>query len=109
MAIVDNGRLLVVEHIDTLKQKAMRTIDLHFPADVPLDAFRSLPSVAKVEGSGRHLTCSVIGGENELLRVAVDLGVATVRTQEPSLEEVFMSLVTGGDHGGTPPAPEDLA
>jgi ABC-2 type transport system ATP-binding protein len=109
VAIVDGGRLLVVERIGTLKLRALRTIDLHFPADVPIERFRALPSVAAVEGSGRHLTCSVVGGENELLRVAVDLGVETVRTQEPSLEDVFMSLVTGGDRGGTPPAPEDLA
>ena len=109
VAIVNDGRLLVVEHIETLKQKAMRTIDLHFPQDVSPDAFRTLSSVQSVEGSGRHLTCSVIGGENELLRTAVHLGVETVRTREPSLEDVFMTLVTGGDHDAGPTAPQDLA
>jgi ABC-2 type transport system ATP-binding protein len=109
VAIVDDGHLLVVEHIDTLKQKAMRTIDLHFPQDVPADVFRALPSVAAVEGTGRRLTCSVIGGQNELLRTAVDLGVETVRTREPSLEDVFMSLVRGGDHDAAPAAAEDVA
>jgi ABC-2 type transport system ATP-binding protein len=109
VAIVDDGRLLVVEHIEILKQKAMRTIDLHFPVEVSPDAFRALSSVQSVEGTGRHLTCSVIGGENELLRTAVDLGVETVRTREPSLEDVFMTLVTGGDHDAAPAAPQDLA
>lgn len=109
VAIVDDGRLLVVEHIEILKRKAVRTIDLHFPAEVSADAFRALASVSAVEGSGRRITCSVIGGENELLRTAVDLGVETIRTQEPSLEDVFMALVSGGDRDAAPTASQDLA
>jgi ABC-2 type transport system ATP-binding protein len=109
VAILNEGHLLVVEHIDTLKGRALRTIDLMFPTDVPADAFRSLASVSSVEGTGRHLTCSVIGGENELLRTAVELGVETVRTQEPSLEDVFMSLVTGGGSGDLDPGGQDVA
>jgi ABC-2 type transport system ATP-binding protein len=109
VAIVNDGHLLVVERIEVLKQKAMRRIELHFPTDVPPDAFRALPSVSSVDGSGRHITCSVIGGENELLRLAVSLGVESVRTQEPSLEDVFMTLVTGGDRDAAPAAPEDMA
>ena len=109
VAIVNDGRLLVVEHIEVLKQKAMRRIELHFPTDVSPNTFRALSSVSSVEGSGRHLICSVIGGENELLRTAVDLGVDTIRTQDPSLEDVFMTLVTGGDRDAASAAPEDMA
>ena len=109
VAIIDEGHLLVVEHIDTLKQRALRTIDLEFPADVPIDSFRSLASVSSVEGTTRRVTCTVIGGENELLRTAVELGVDSVRTREPSLEDVFMSLVAGGDRDAAAPAPQDVA
>lgn len=109
VAIVNEGHLLVVEHIDRLKARSIRTLELTFPAPVDPQQLSGLPSVDEVSGHGAVLTCTVVGSHHELLRAAVDLGVESIRTEEPSLEDIFMSLVAGGDRGAGTPAAEDVA
>ena len=109
VAIVNEGHLLVVEHIGHLKERSVRALELTFPAPVDASRLTALPSVEHVAAHGRELTCTVVGPHTELLRVAVDLGVETIRTQEPSLEDIFMTLVAGGDQGAAAAAAKDLA
>ncbi len=109
VAIVNEGRLLVVEHITHLKERALRTLELSFPAPVDVNRFRDLPSVESAEALGADIVCAVVGPHREVLSVAVELGVESVRSQEPSLEEIFMTLVSGGETGAAAAAAEDLA
>ena len=100
VAILNDGHLLVVEHIEHLKQRAVHTVELTFPQPIDTAAFADLASVDFVTAHGAVVSCHVVGAETELLRTAVSLGVETVRTQEPSLDDIFLSLVTGGDGHG---------
>lgn len=109
VAIVDDGHLLVVEHIDRLKERSVRSLELTFRTAVDTQRLAAVPSVETVTAHGSVATCTVVGAHTELLRVAVELGVETVRTQEPSLEDIFMTLVSGGDPDAPAPAAEDLA
>jgi len=109
VAVIDAGRLIVVEHIDVLKRRAVRAVELAFPRPVDPAAYRALACVQDARAHGSQLTCSVVGAETELLRLAVADEVETVRTLEPSLEEIFMSLVTGGDHRDRRPDHQDVA
>ena len=96
VAIINEGRLLVVAGVSTLKERALRSVDLHFAAPPPEDEFRSLEGVRDVSRHGNMLTCSVLGSEHDLLVAAVRHGVVTVTTREPSLDEVFFQFVTAG-------------
>ena len=109
VAIVDKGHLLVVEDISTLKRRALRTIDLDFPQPVATAPFTLLDGVKDVRSRASQVTCTVSGEETALLRHAVSLGVLTVRTHEPSLDQVFFSLVQGGDRHADRPADEIVA
>jgi ABC-2 type transport system ATP-binding protein len=109
VAIVNEGHLLVVESIDHLKARAIRTVELRFPGRVDLAPFQALPSVTEVAVRGSILHCTVIGTETDLLRLAVQHGVETVRAPEPRLEEIFMALVRGGEPRADAPAAEGLA
>ena len=109
VAIVDAGHLLVVEDISTLKRRALRTIDLDFPQPVATAPFTLLDGVKDVRSRASQVTCTVSGEETALLRHAVSLGVLTVRTHEPSLDQVFFSLVQGGDRHADRPADEIVA
>jgi ABC-2 type transport system ATP-binding protein len=109
VAIVDAGHLLVVEDITTLKRRALRTIDLDFAQPVDASAFTSLPGVTEVRTRGSQVTCTVTGAETQLLRHAADLGVLSIRTHEPSLDQVFFSLVQGGGQRDERPADEIVA
>jgi ABC-2 type transport system ATP-binding protein len=99
VAIINEGSLLVVASVATLKERALRSVDLHFDTPPSEEDFRNLPGIRDVSRHGKMLTCSVLGSEHELLVTAVRQGVVTVTTREPSLDEVFFNYIeSGGKH-----------
>jgi ABC-2 type transport system ATP-binding protein len=93
VAIINKGRLMVFEDIATLRSRTIRKIDLHFPAITSAERFKSLSSVSEVDVHGKRITCTVVGSEHELLKLAVELGVENVKTHETSLEDIFLAEV----------------
>ncbi len=109
VAVVNEGRLLVVERIATLKSRSVRTLELTFSGPVDPAPLRAVPSVDGIDVHGAVASCTVVGAHDELLRVALTLGLETVQTHEPSLEDIFMTLVAGGGPDAAPPAGQELA
>lgn len=93
IAIIDQGSIVVVDEISTLKAKARRRIDLFFERQIAEGDFAKVPNIKEIEVVDGSLRCVVTGSEFELLKRAVDLGVTEVRTHESSLEEIFLGLV----------------
>ncbi len=93
VAIINEGKLLVVDHIKVLKNRALRTIDLFFNNPVSADLFMGIPNIKNVNVRVNSISCTLVGPETELLRIAVQNNVVTVQTHEPSLEEIFLNLV----------------
>jgi hypothetical protein len=60
---------------------------------VTASEFSNIQSLSEIEISREVLRCVVVGSEHELLQRAVNLGVIEIRTQETSLEEIFIDLV----------------
>ena len=87
VAILRAGRLIVVERIDILKDKAIRRLDLEFERPVEPDAFRALPGVRSVEAHGLALSVSFEGSVNALLRLALEHQVVNLNSREADLEE----------------------
>lgn len=98
VVIVNDGKQLLVEEISRLKEKTVRTIDLYFRSDISASIFEGIPGVRDLRVYGNRVSCTVVGGENALLRCAVDNGLESVQTHESSLDDIFFSLVSGGDH-----------
>lgn len=96
ISIVDKGHLVLTDDIMSLKNRVTRTIELEFPEPIDIETFRRLPSVQTVDITRNLVICRVVGSENQLLRVAADLGVVTVRTHEQSLDQIFLDTV--GNH-----------
>lgn len=96
VAIINEGKLVVVEQISVLKSKALRRILLSFDHSVDKSKFTQVPGVTEVHLRGNEITCTVIGEETQLLRVAVENGVNSVTTHEPTLDEIFMSFIKQG-------------
>lgn len=93
VAIINEGHLLVVDHISALKEKALRSIDLIFDRPVSVNEFANVLGVKNVVAHGRSVRCTVVGSENPLLKAAVAHNVVSVQTHEPSLGEIFLTLV----------------
>ncbi len=95
VGIVVKGRLVVVDSVDVLRERAARRIELDFPA-VPPD-LSGAPGVQRVEVRGPTATCWVAGGAGPLLKLAVDHGLVDVHTHDPDLEDAFLGFVAGGE------------
>jgi ABC-2 type transport system ATP-binding protein len=96
IAIINEGRLVVVDQISVLKKRAIRTVDLHFSAPVPVERFRAASGVIDAVAHGSVVSCTVRGSEHDLLAVAVAAGVVNVVSNEPTLDEIFLRYVGEG-------------
>lgn len=97
VVIVNDGKQLLVEEISRLKEKTVRTIDLYFGSNISANIFEGITGVRDLRVYGNRVSCTVVGGENALLKCAVENGLESVQTHESSLDDIFFSLVSGGE------------
>ncbi len=99
VGILREGRLVVVERVDTLKRKAIRRLDLEFEEPVPADAFSGIGGVHSVEPHGNGLSVTFEGSVNALLRAALEHEVVNLNSREADLEEIFLTYYRGDGNG----------
>ena len=97
VAIVQKGRLLVVDSVESLKSRTTRTLRFEFPREMPPTTFIGVEGVQEVVVDHRWLECTVVGPETALLEHAGRLGAVTVVSHEPSLEDIFLTSTGNGD------------
>jgi ABC-2 type transport system ATP-binding protein len=109
VAILREGKLVVVDSVAALKPRALRRFQLEFTAPPDPAPFRRVAGVAEVEASGRFVRCAVAGPVGPLLQVAAADGLVNVISHEPDLEEIFLSYMKGGDGHGVAGVGQDAA
>jgi ABC-2 type transport system ATP-binding protein len=98
--IIDHGQVVALDSpsdlIASLGAEQRVTFTADRAGDAVLDALRALPAVVRVERSGDHV---VVYGESDrsltaILDVLEAAGVTfhELRTEQPSLEDVFLAL-----------------
>jgi ABC-2 type transport system ATP-binding protein len=97
VAILREGRLVVVDSVSALKSRALRRFQLEFASPPDPGPFRRVAGVREAEASGRFLRCTVAGPVGPLLRAAATDLLVNVVSHEPDLEEIFLSYMKGGD------------
>ena len=103
VGIIREGRLLAVEAISTLKERALRKLEIDFGGPVKAEAFANLTGVRDLTINGRLLTCTVMGSVDALVKAASKFEVVNLRSIETSLEEIFMAYYGAGDGAPTSP------
>ena len=99
VAIVREGRLVVVEDVAGLKARAVRRLVVHFAAPVDSAPFASLPGVRSVEADGTALRLEVEGSLDTLVKAIAAHEVIDIVSHEPDLEEIFLSYYREGERG----------
>jgi ABC-2 type transport system ATP-binding protein len=97
VAIIREGRLLAVEHVDALKARALRRLEIHFGSQVPATEFERLPGVRDVVSQDGVLRCTIVGDIDPVVKAAARYRIVNVVSHEPSLEEVFLDFYEGSD------------
>lgn len=96
VAIIDKGNLLLLNSVADLKMKALRRIEFDFPQAVNPEKFKILAGVTQVDSFENRIVLEVTGSVTDVLKLAVEHGVTTVKSEEPSLDEIFVGLIDGG-------------
>ena len=97
VGIIREGRLLAVESIAALKERALRKLEIDFGGTVPAEAFANLPGVRDVTVDDGVLRCTVMGSLDALVKAAAKYEVRNLRSLETSLEEIFMAYYGAGE------------
>lgn len=99
VGILRDGQLVAVEAVETLRQRAVRRVEIHFDAPVPAPAFAELPEVHDVQIDGAVLRCRLDGRADALVKAAGRFTVLSLLATEPDLEEVFFTYYQTGQDG----------
>jgi ABC-2 type transport system ATP-binding protein len=89
VGIIGQGRLVAVERVETLREQAVRKVELQFQAPVPTEEFAALPGVGDLWVDGTLLRCRLAGGADLLVKAAARHTVVDLLSEEPDLEELF--------------------
>lgn len=92
VAFIRRGRLIAVERMSELHDKALRRITLEFPAPVPAAAFEGLDGVHEASAEGLTVTAQYEGSMAPLLKVATEHDVLSVASASVDLDEIFLEF-----------------
>jgi len=98
VGIIREGQLVAVEHVSSLKERALRRLEIHFGSHVPPETFAGLPGVRDVTVENGILRCTVRGSLDAVVKTAAGFEVLNVISQEPSLEEIFLAYYSDRDN-----------
>jgi ABC-2 type transport system ATP-binding protein len=90
LAILRQGRLVVVDSLENLRKVAVQRIEIEFAEHVPVEEFRVLPGVRDVEAKELTLTISFEGSADAVVKTAAAHEVRAMRPREDDLEDIFL-------------------
>jgi ABC-2 type transport system ATP-binding protein len=91
VAILREGRLVVVDSLDDLREIAVRRLDIEFGDGAPpAEDLRRLPGVREVTVNGRHSVVAFEGSADPLIKAIANHEVRSIRSRDDDLEEVFL-------------------
>ena len=90
LAILREGRLVVVDSLENLRNVAVHRLEIEFAEPVAAEAFRALPAVKAVDVNGRVLTVSFEGSADAVIKTAAGHEVRAIRPREDDLEDIFL-------------------
>jgi ABC-2 type transport system ATP-binding protein len=98
VGIVRGGRLVAVESIATLRQRALRRVEVRLAtAAGGLERLRTVPGVRDVSWDDGVVRLDVEGAMDALVKELARLRVRTLTSEAPELDEIFRSYYGGSD------------
>lgn len=98
VGILRDGELKAVETIEKLTHVDFRWVDIQFremPANNLQHKLEGLTGVEHVQLNGNSARVQLFGDFDPLLRVISDSYITDIHTEEPSLEEIFLTFYDG--------------
>ncbi len=101
VGFIREGKLVAVEQMADLHDKALRRVSLHFSKPVKASAFAKVQGVREVEVDDVRATVSYEGSMEPLLKAATALGVLSLSSSSVDLDEIFLAFYKGSAKAST--------
>ncbi|MDX3005069.1 ABC transporter ATP-binding protein [Kribbella solani] len=92
VAILRAGRLVTVQSVQALKDRARRRLDLTFAGSPPAGRIHAVPGVQQVTVDGHTAHVTVTGSTAGLIKAVAPYDVTNVLSHEADLEAVFLDF-----------------
>ncbi|MBX3029725.1 MAG: ATP-binding cassette domain-containing protein [Chloroflexi bacterium] len=92
VGIVRDGRMVAVEGVDTVRARAIRRFEIRFEVEVPADVVAGVPGLDRVVVDGSVVRGILEGRADPLLKAIARYPVASILSEEPTLDEVFLAF-----------------
>jgi len=99
VGLVKEGKLELVETVETLRARAVTRVEATFDAPPPADAFAGVPGAREIDRRGNRVVLSLQGPADPLVKALSGYKVLTLDSHEADLEDVFLSLYRGDGSG----------
>ncbi len=90
LAILHQGRLVVVDSLENLRKVAVQRLEIAFAAPVDAGEFRSLPGVTEAQADGSTVSVGFEGSADAVVKTAARHDVRAIRPREDDLEDIFL-------------------
>jgi beta-exotoxin I transport system ATP-binding protein len=97
LAILREGRLVVVDSLENLRGIAVQRLEIEFAAPVPVEEFRALAGVRDAQLERSTLTVSFEGSADAVVKMAASHDVRAIRPREDGLEDIFLRYYRSAD------------
>jgi beta-exotoxin I transport system ATP-binding protein len=97
VGIIRGGRLIAVERIAELLDRAGRRVSVEFADPVDPDELRAVPGVADLAAEGARARFRFAGDPDAVVKALAAHRVAEVEIAHPTLEEVFLTYYEEGE------------
>jgi ABC-2 type transport system ATP-binding protein len=92
VAIIRAGRLLMLESMAGLREKARHTVEVRFGSPPPAGAFAGIPGITDVRLDGTLLRCTMQSVVDPLIKALSRYHVVDLNSREADLEDAFLAL-----------------
>ena len=98
VGIIRAGRLIEVESVNNLKERAVKLVEIRFGFPAPrAENLAGIPGITDTYMSGDVAQLKVGGSMDPLIKALSPYEVLSIRTHETPLEEIFLELYRNGD------------
>ncbi len=95
VGLIREGRLELVQSVETLRERAFTHVEVTFAAAPPPDAFSGLPGARELDRHGDVVRFALEGEIDPLVKALSQFHVRALDVHEADLEDIFLALYRG--------------
>ena len=92
VAVVRDGRLVLVEGVEELRARASTRLEATFVSAPPREAFAGIESAEEIDRHGHTVLFAVHGEIDPLIKALARHRVTAIDSHEADLEDIFLTL-----------------